>query len=73
MQAVLKRNWNQYRIQFGNSFAHSEGLRSASYTISSISEAQGTTYTHDYSSEHSNGKNFHDMENISYKPEKPYM
>lgn len=73
VQAVLKRHWNQYRIQFGNSFAHSEGLRSASYTISSISEAQGTTYTHDYSSEHSNGKNFHDMENISYKPEKPYM
>ncbi|XP_040295733.1 calcitonin gene-related peptide type 1 receptor [Bufo bufo] len=71
VQAVLKRHWNQYRIQFGNSFAHSEGLRSASYTISSISEAQGTTYTHD--SEHSNGKNYHDMENISYKPEKHYM
>ncbi|KAM3917062.1 calcitonin gene-related peptide type 1 receptor [Leptodactylus fuscus] len=73
VQAVLKRHWNQYRIQFGNSFAHSEGLRSASYTISSISEAQGTTFTHDYSNEHSNGKNYHDMENISYKPEKPYM
>ncbi|KAM4025166.1 calcitonin gene-related peptide type 1 receptor isoform 1-T2 [Anomaloglossus baeobatrachus] len=73
VQAVLKRHWNQYRIQFGSGFAHSEGLRSASYTISSISEAQGTTYTHDYSSEHSNGKNYHDMENISYKPEKTYM
>ncbi|XP_066433383.1 calcitonin gene-related peptide type 1 receptor [Eleutherodactylus coqui] len=73
VQAVLKRHWNQYRIQFGNGFAHSEGLRSASYTISSISEAQGTIYTHDYSSEHSNGKNYHDMENISYKPDKPYM
>ncbi|KAG8558625.1 hypothetical protein GDO81_017069 [Engystomops pustulosus] len=73
VQAVLKRNWNQYRIQFGSGFAHSEGLRSASYTISSISEAQGTTYTHDYSNEHSNGKNYHDMENISYKPDKPYM
>lgn len=73
VQAVLKRHWNQYRIQFGNSFAHSDGLRSASYTISSISEAQGTLYTHDYSSEHSNGKNYHDMENISYKPEKAYM
>ncbi|XP_073414179.1 calcitonin gene-related peptide type 1 receptor [Dendrobates tinctorius] len=73
VQAVLKRHWNQYRIQFGNSFAHSDGLRSASYTISSISEAQGTTYSHDYSNENSNGKNYHDMENISYKPEKPYM
>ncbi|XP_018430057.1 PREDICTED: calcitonin gene-related peptide type 1 receptor [Nanorana parkeri] len=73
VQGVLKRHWNQYKIQFGNSFAHSEGLRSASYTISSISEAQGTTYTHDYNSEHTNGKNCHDMENISFKPEKPYM
>ncbi|OCT63949.1 hypothetical protein XELAEV_18045045mg [Xenopus laevis] len=71
VQAVLKRHWNQYRIQFG-SFAHSEGLRSASYTVSSISEIQGTTYTHDYS-EHSNGKNCHDMENVFFKTEKQYM
>ncbi|XP_068091105.1 calcitonin gene-related peptide type 1 receptor [Hyperolius riggenbachi] len=74
VQAVLKRHWNQYKIQFGNnSFIQSEGLRSASYTISSISEAQGTTYTHDYNSEHSNGKNCHDMENMAFKSDKPYM
>ncbi|PIO24720.1 hypothetical protein AB205_0117020 [Aquarana catesbeiana] len=73
VQGVLKRHWNQYRIQFGNSFAHSEGLRSASYTISSISEAQGTTFTHDYNSEHSNGKNCHDMEDVSFKQDKSYL
>ncbi|XP_075036091.1 calcitonin gene-related peptide type 1 receptor [Mixophyes fleayi] len=73
VQAVLKRHWNQYKIQFGNSFAHSEGLRSASYTISSISEGQGTMFTHDYNSEHSNGKNHHDVESVVFKTEKPYM
>ncbi|XP_077346625.1 calcitonin gene-related peptide type 1 receptor [Lithobates pipiens] len=73
VQGVLKRHWNQYRIQFGNGFPHSEGLRSASYTISSISEAQGTTFTHDYNSEHSNGKNCHDMENMSFKQDKSYL
>ncbi|XP_063790197.1 calcitonin gene-related peptide type 1 receptor [Pseudophryne corroboree] len=73
VQAVLKRHWNQYKIQFGNSFAHSEGLRSASYTISSISEGPGTTYTHDYNSEQTNGKKHHDMESVALKTEKPYM
>ncbi|CAH2306681.1 Calcitonin gene-related peptide type 1 receptor [Pelobates cultripes] len=72
VQGVLKRQWNQYKIQFGISLAHSEGLRSASYTVSSISEVQGTTYVADYSSEHSNGKNCHDMENV-FKSEKSYM
>ncbi|KAG8432814.1 hypothetical protein GDO86_017166 [Hymenochirus boettgeri] len=67
VQAVLKRHWNQYKIQFGNSFSHSEGLRSASYTVSSISEVQGTCYTHDYNSEHLNGKNCHDTENVFFK------
>ncbi|XP_075464984.1 calcitonin gene-related peptide type 1 receptor isoform X3 [Ascaphus truei] len=72
VQAILKRHWNQHKIQFGNSFAHS-GLRSASYTVSSISEIQSTTYTHDYNSEHSNGKNCHDIENVFFKSEKPYI
>ncbi|XP_053568824.1 calcitonin gene-related peptide type 1 receptor [Bombina bombina] len=72
VQGVLKRHWNQYRIQFGNSFTHSEALRSASYTVSSVSE-QGTLYIHNYNSEHSNGKSCHDMDNVLYKSDKPYM
>ncbi|KAK1336465.1 hypothetical protein QTO34_002494 [Cnephaeus nilssonii] len=68
VQAILRRNWNQYKIQFGSSFAHSDALRSASYTVSTISD--GTAYSHDFSSEHSNGKSIQDMENMVLKPEK---
>ncbi|KAG8515631.1 Calcitonin gene-related peptide type 1 receptor, partial [Galemys pyrenaicus] len=67
VQAILRRNWNQYRIQFGNSFSHSEALRSTSYTVSTISD--GTGYSHDFPSEHLNGKFIHDVENIVLKPE----
>lgn len=70
VQAILRRNWNQYKIQFGNSFSHSDALRSASYTVSTISDGAG--YSHDYPSEHLNGKSIHDMENIVIKPEKLY-
>ncbi|ELK27698.1 Calcitonin related peptide type 1 receptor [Myotis davidii] len=65
VQAILRRNWNQYKIQFGSSFSHSDALRSASYTVSTISD--GTAYSHDFSSEHSNGKS---IENVILKPEK---
>lgn len=68
VQAILRRNWNQYRIQFGSGFAHSDALRSASYTVSTISD--GTAYSHDFSSEHSNGKSAQDIENVAFKPEK---
>ncbi|GAB5575813.1 calcitonin gene-related peptide type 1 receptor [Prionailurus iriomotensis] len=70
VQAILKRNWNQYKIQFGNSFSHSDALRSASYTVSTISD--GTGYSHDCPSEHLNGKSIHDIENVVLKPEKLY-
>ncbi|EPY77784.1 hypothetical protein CB1_001183010 [Camelus ferus] len=70
VQAILKRNWNQYKIQFGNSFSHSDALRSASYTVSTISDGAG--YSHDCSSEHLNGKSIHDIENVVIKPEKLY-
>lgn len=68
VQAILRRNWHQYRIQFGSSFANSDALRSASYTVSTISD--GTAYSHDFSSEHSNGKSIQDIENAAFKPEK---
>ncbi|XP_069471869.1 calcitonin gene-related peptide type 1 receptor [Ambystoma mexicanum] len=71
VQAILKRHWNQYKIQFGNSFGHSDGLRSASYTVSSISEVQTYIYSHDSNNEQLNGKSCHDMEG-SLKPDKLY-
>ncbi|MED6294931.1 hypothetical protein CHARACLAT_026101 [Characodon lateralis] len=62
VQAVLRRHWNQHHIQFGSSIGnHSDALRSASYTASSIIEVQGC-YTIDGHTEHMNGKGFHDTD-----------
>ncbi|KAK7822311.1 hypothetical protein U0070_014410 [Myodes glareolus] len=70
VQAILRRNWNQYKIQFGNSFSHSDALRSASYTVSTISDVPG--YSHDCPTEHLNGKSIQEFENVALKPEKMY-
>uniref|UniRef100_A0A8D0L2U0 Calcitonin gene-related peptide type 1 receptor n=1 Tax=Sphenodon punctatus TaxID=8508 RepID=A0A8D0L2U0_SPHPU len=56
VQSVLRRHWNQYKIQFEHSFTHSDGLRSTSYTVSSISDIQTYSYNHDCPSEYLNGK-----------------
>ncbi|KAM9123959.1 calcitonin gene-related peptide type 1 receptor isoform 1-T2 [Pangshura tecta] len=72
VQAVLRRHWNQYRIQFEHSFTHSDAMRTASYTVSSISDVQGYSFNHDFTNEHLNGKSYHDMENIVLKAEKLY-
>ncbi|MGH0117065.1 UNVERIFIED_CONTAM: hypothetical protein FKN15_028177 [Acipenser sinensis] len=72
VQAVLRRHWNQYRIQFGNSFSHTDTLRSASYTVSSVTEVQGSMYSNDCHSEHLNGKGSHDIDTITLKSENTY-
>ncbi|XP_015675278.1 calcitonin gene-related peptide type 1 receptor [Protobothrops mucrosquamatus] len=73
VQSVLRRHWNQYRIQFEHSFAHSDGLRSASYTVSSsFTDGQSFSFNHDCTSEHLNGKSFSEMEDVAFKPEKLY-
>uniref|UniRef100_H3A3T8 Calcitonin gene-related peptide type 1 receptor n=1 Tax=Latimeria chalumnae TaxID=7897 RepID=H3A3T8_LATCH len=72
VQAILKRHWNQYKIQFGHSFSHSDALRSASYTASSITEVQGSIYNHECNSEHLNGKSCHDIETVALKSENIY-
>lgn len=61
VQSVLRRHWNQYRMQFGSSMAQAEALRSTSYTASSITEVQGC-YSIDGHSEHLNGKSYLDAE-----------
>uniref|UniRef100_A0A3B3Q511 Calcitonin gene-related peptide type 1 receptor n=1 Tax=Paramormyrops kingsleyae TaxID=1676925 RepID=A0A3B3Q511_9TELE len=63
VQGVLRRYWIQYRIQFGSGFTHSDTLRSASYTASSITEVQGC-YSIDGHTEHFNGKGCNDSETI---------
>ncbi|XP_078084664.1 calcitonin gene-related peptide type 1 receptor isoform X2 [Mustelus asterias] len=67
VQAILRRHWMQYNIQFGNSLTHSEGLRSTSCTGTSITEVHGGLYNHEPNNEYVNGKSFHDIEIISLK------
>lgn len=72
VQAVLRRHWNQYQIQFGSSVGnHSDALRSASYTASSITEVQGC-YSIDVNSEHLNGKGFPDADSSILKSDSPF-
>lgn len=72
VQAVLRRHWNQHNIQFGSSVGnHSDALRSASYTASSITEVQGC-YSIDGQSEHMNGKGFHDTDTSMLKSDSPF-
>ncbi|XP_029937248.1 calcitonin gene-related peptide type 1 receptor [Myripristis murdjan] len=71
VQGVLRRHWNQYRIQFGSSLgAHADALRSASYTASSITEVQGC-YSIDGNTEHMNGKGCHDNDPCIFKSDHP--
>uniref|UniRef100_A0A8C9XFC4 Calcitonin gene-related peptide type 1 receptor n=1 Tax=Sander lucioperca TaxID=283035 RepID=A0A8C9XFC4_SANLU len=70
VQAVLRRHWNQYQIQFGSSVGNqSDALRSASYTASSITEVQGC-YSID--TEHMNGKSCHDADASILKSDSPF-
>uniref|UniRef100_A0A674N2J7 Calcitonin gene-related peptide type 1 receptor n=1 Tax=Takifugu rubripes TaxID=31033 RepID=A0A674N2J7_TAKRU len=72
VQAVLRRHWNQHNIQFGSSVGnHSDAMRSASYTASSITEVQGC-YSIDGHSEHMNGKGFHDTDTSMLKSDSPF-
>uniref|UniRef100_A0A8C5H8B9 G-protein coupled receptors family 2 profile 2 domain-containing protein n=1 Tax=Gouania willdenowi TaxID=441366 RepID=A0A8C5H8B9_GOUWI len=72
VQAVLRRHWNQYQIQFGSSIGtHSDALRSASYTASSITEVQGC-YSIDGHSEHINGKSSFDTDASILRSDNPF-
>ncbi|CAG5865949.1 unnamed protein product [Menidia menidia] len=72
VQAVLRRHWNQYNLQFGSSIGnHSDALRSASYTASSITEVQGC-YSIDSHSEHMNGKGCPEADVSILKSDNPF-
>lgn len=71
VQAVLRRHWNQYNIQFSSVGTHSDALRSASYTASSITEVQGC-YSIDGHSEHMNGKSGLDSDSGMLKSENSF-
>uniref|UniRef100_A0A8C2JXW8 Calcitonin gene-related peptide type 1 receptor n=1 Tax=Cyprinus carpio TaxID=7962 RepID=A0A8C2JXW8_CYPCA len=72
VQSVLRRHWNQYRIQFGSTFANNEALRSASYTASSMTEVH-RCYSIDSHMDTLNGKSFHNLETTILRSDSLYM
>ncbi|KAJ3591534.1 hypothetical protein NHX12_006667 [Muraenolepis orangiensis] len=73
VQGVVRRHWNQHRIQFGSGLgSHSDALRSASYTASSITEVQGCYSIDGHSDGHINGKGCNDLETSVLKADNPF-
>lgn len=72
VQGVLRRHWNQYRIQFGGTISNQEALRSAYYTASSMTEVH-RCYSIDGHMETLNGKSFHNMEATILRSDNLYM
>ncbi|KAM9482379.1 calcitonin gene-related peptide type 1 receptor [Clarias gariepinus] len=72
VQSVLRRHWNQYRIQFGSTFANTEALRSTSCTTSSMTEVH-RCYSIDSHMDTLNGKSFHNLETTILRSDNIYM
>ncbi|XP_066520332.1 calcitonin gene-related peptide type 1 receptor [Hoplias malabaricus] len=72
VQGVLRRHWNQYRMQFGGTFSNQEALRSAYYTASSMTEVH-RCYSIDGHMDTLNGKSFHNMEATILRSDNLYM
>ncbi|KAM4602267.1 calcitonin gene-related peptide type 1 receptor-like [Polymixia lowei] len=70
VQSVLRRHWNQQRMQFGGTLAHAEIFRSASYVASSLTEDH-FSYSMDSHSEHMNGKSYDDIKTI-HRSDNPF-
>ncbi|KAM8905275.1 calcitonin gene-related peptide type 1 receptor-like isoform 2-T4 [Spinachia spinachia] len=60
VQSVLRRHWNQQRMQFAGTFANAGFLRSASFAATSLTEVH-RCYSIDSHSEHMNGKSYPDI------------
>lgn len=76
VQAVLRRHWSQYQMQFTSVGTHSDALRSASYTASSITEVQNTeihggSYSDGCHTELMNGKSCPE-DGVVYRSDGPF-
>ncbi|CAM9299154.1 unnamed protein product [Lampetra planeri] len=60
VQSVLRRHWNQQRMQFAGTFANAEFFRPASYVASSLTEVH-RCYSIESHTEHMNGKSYSDI------------
>ncbi|XP_061112500.1 calcitonin gene-related peptide type 1 receptor isoform X4 [Conger conger] len=72
VQSALKRQWMQYKTQWGQRRREHCSMRSTSYTATSITEDPTFLYHHDCNSEHLNGKYSDDSEVVALKAEETY-
>ncbi|XP_034017410.1 calcitonin gene-related peptide type 1 receptor [Thalassophryne amazonica] len=67
VQAALKRQWMQYKTQWGQRRKDHCSMRSTSYTATSVTEVPAFIFHHDCSSEHLNGRHADDSELVALK------
>ncbi|XP_056154273.1 calcitonin gene-related peptide type 1 receptor [Lampris incognitus] len=72
VQAALKRQWMQYKTQWGQRRREHCSMRSTSYTATSITEVPACMYHHDCNSEHLNGRHAEDSELVALKTGETY-
>lgn len=68
VQTVLRRHWNQQRMQFAGTFANADFFRSASYVASSLTEVH-RCYSIESHTEHMNGKSYSDI----FRSDSPFV
>ncbi|KAM7375438.1 hypothetical protein PAMA_014507 [Pampus argenteus] len=68
VQSVLRRHWNQQRMQFAGTFANAEFFRSASYVASSLTEVH-RCYSIESHTEHMNSKSKSDI----FRSDSPFV
>ncbi|XP_056157003.1 calcitonin gene-related peptide type 1 receptor-like isoform X2 [Lampris incognitus] len=72
VQSVLRRHWNQQRMQFGGTFANADIFRSASYVASSLTEVHRCYSIDSHTTEHMNGKGYHDIQTTILRSDNPF-
>ncbi|KAK7125035.1 hypothetical protein R3I94_019177 [Phoxinus phoxinus] len=72
VQGTLKRQWMQYKAQWGQRRREHCSMRSTSYTATSITEEPAFMFHHDCNSEHLNGKQTEDSELVALKTGETY-
>ncbi|XP_058475536.1 calcitonin gene-related peptide type 1 receptor [Solea solea] len=72
VQAALKRQWMQYKMQWGQRRKDHCSMRSTSYTATSITEVPAFMYHHDCNSEQFNGRHMEGSEIVALKSGETY-
>ncbi|KAM4539366.1 calcitonin gene-related peptide type 1 receptor isoform 1-T2 [Odontesthes bonariensis] len=67
VQVALKRQWMQYKTQWGQRRKDHCSMRSTSYTATSITEVPAFVFHHDSNNEHLNGRHTEDSELVALK------